>query len=131
MTEPETIIKGGLVTTSAEEAAKASLFRRSFGDSLHFSVARTPTYPDVEFINVLAPQVSKGEALKVLAAHYGMTMAEVMAVGDGTNDISLLSSAGLAVAMGNAPDEVAAVADYTTLDVDHSGLAVAIGKFLL
>jgi hydroxymethylpyrimidine pyrophosphatase-like HAD family hydrolase len=54
-----------------------------------------------------------------------------MAVGDGTNDISLLNTAGLGVAMGNAPDEVKAVADYVTLDVAHSGLAAAINKFLL
>ncbi len=54
----------------------------------------------------------------------------VMAAGDGTNDISLLNTAGLGVAMGNAPDEVKAVADYVTLDVDHSGLAAAINRFL-
>jgi hydroxymethylpyrimidine pyrophosphatase-like HAD family hydrolase len=53
-----------------------------------------------------------------------------MAVGDGTNDISLLSTAGLAVAMDNAPDEVKRVADYITLDVDQNGLAAAIKKFL-
>ena len=58
-------------------------------------------------------------------------MNEIMAIGDGANDISLLSSVGLAIAMGNAPDEVKAVADYVTLDVDHSGLAAAINKFLL
>jgi len=52
-------------------------------------------------------------------------------VGDGTNDIPLLTSAGLAVAMGDAPDEVKAVADYITLDVDHNGLAAAIEKFLV
>ena len=54
-----------------------------------------------------------------------------MAVGDGPNDISLLSSAGLAIAMGDAPDELKAVAGYITLNVDHSGLAEAIKKFLL
>ena len=46
-------------------------------------------------------------------------------------NIPLLSSVGLAIAMDNAPDEVKAVADYITLDVDHSGLAAAIEKFLL
>ena len=58
-------------------------------------------------------------------------MTEVIAIGDGTNDISLLSSVGLAIAMDNAPHEVKTVADYITLDVDHSGLAAAINKFLL
>ena len=52
-------------------------------------------------------------------------------IGDGTNDLPLLSLAGRAIAMGNAPDEVKRMADYVTLDVDQNGLAVAIEKFLL
>ena len=127
----ERIIKAGLVTTSPDEAAKASEFRRHFEGSLYFSYARSPAYPGVDFINIIAPDVSKGKALEALASHLGLTLAEVMAVGDGTNDISLLASAGLGVAMGNARDEVKAVADQVTLDVDHSGLAAAIKKFLV
>ncbi|MBA7691497.1 Phosphatase YwpJ [subsurface metagenome] len=80
---------------------------------------------------MLAPAVSKGKALEALASFLGIPLTEVMAVGDGTNDISLLSSAGLGIAMDDAPDELKAVADYVTLDVDHSGLAAAISKFLL
>jgi hypothetical protein len=61
----------------------------------------------------------------------GVSLSEIVAIGDGVNDIPLLSLAGLAVAMDNAPDEVKAVAHYVTLDVDHSGLAAAINRFLL
>jgi hypothetical protein len=129
--ERERIIKGGLVTASPEEVAKAKNFRLRFNHSLHFSPARSPAYPNVDFINVVDLGVSKGKALAALTSHLGISMAEVMAIGDGTNDIPLLSSVGLAVAMGNAPDEVKAVADYITLDVDHSGLAAAVNKFLL
>jgi hypothetical protein len=39
--------------------------------------------------------------------------------------------AGLAIAMGHAQSEVKAVADYVTLDVDHSGVAAAINQFVL
>ncbi len=127
----ERIIKGGLITRSPEEMAKARSFRLHFDHSLHFSLARSPAFPDVEFTNVVAPEVSKGKALAALASYLGISLGEVMAVGDGTNDISLLSLAGLAVAMDNAPDEVKAVAHHTTLDVDHNGLAAAIEKFLL
>ena len=129
--EKERIIKGGLVVTNPEEEAKAESFRRKFGDAVHFSQARTPAYPGVVFNNILAPEVSKGKALETLAVHLGVPLAEVAAVGDGTNDISLLSSAGLGIAMGNAHDELKKVADHITLDVDHSGLAAAINKFLL
>ena len=125
------IIKGGLAVTNPEERDKAWRFQRQFEGSLHFSWAKTPAYPGVDFINIIAPAVSKGKALEVLASHLGVAMSEVIAVGDGTSDISLLATAGMAVAMGNAPEEVRAVADYVTLDVEHSGLAVAVKKFLL
>lgn len=127
----EKFIKGGLITRDAEEVAKAKSFRNRFDRSLRFSVARSPAYPGVEFINVLAPEVSKGKALTALASHLGVSLSEVMAIGDGTNDISLLSIAGLAVAMGNAPDEVKAVAHRVTEDVGRSGVAAAVKKFLL
>jgi len=127
----ERIIKGELMTSSPQEAAQARSFYLQFNASLRFSWVRTPAYPGVDFINVVAPEVSKGKALEALASHLGISLSEVIAIGDGTNDIPLLSCAGLAIAMDNAPDEVKAVADYITLDVDHSGLAAAINKFLL
>ena len=129
--ERERIIKGGVVTTNPREAAKARSFSRQFRDSLHFSSAMTPAYPGVDFINILAPEVSKGKALEALASHLGVSLTEVVAIGDGVNDVPLLSAVGLAIAMDNAPDGVKAVADYVTLDVDYSGVAAAIEKFLL
>ena len=127
----ERIIKGTLIVFSAEERAKADSFRLHFKGSLSFSVTKTPAYPEVDFINVLAPGVSKGKALEVLASHLGIALTEVIAIGDGANDVSLLSKAGLAIAVDNATDELKAVADYVTLDVDHNGVAAAINKFLL
>ena len=129
--ERERIIKGGLVSVNPEQMAKAREFYTRFESSLHVSLARSPAFPGVEFANVVAPDVSKGRALEALSLHLGISLSEVMAVGDETNDITLLSRAGLAVAMGNAPDEVKEVADHVTLDVDRNGLAVAIERFLL
>ncbi|MFC1592895.1 Cof-type HAD-IIB family hydrolase [Candidatus Omnitrophota bacterium] len=129
--EQEIIIKGGLVATTPEETQRVQSFCQRFDGSLYFSWARTPAYPGVIFINMLAPGVSKGRALEVLAQYLGVPLAEIIAIGDGTNDISLLSLAGLAIAMGNAHDEVKAVADYITLDVEHNGVAAAINEFLL
>ena len=129
--QQERIIKGTMTVSSPEERAKARIFCLQFESSLDFSETKSPSYPEVDFINVLTPGVSKGRALEALASHRGVSMNEIMAIGDGANDISLLSSVGLAVVMGNAPDEVKAVADYVTLDVDHSGLAAAVNKFLL
>ncbi len=94
-------------------------------------MTQTPAYPDVYFINIVAPGVSKGKALEVLASYLSIPLAEVVAIGDGANDISLLAKAGLAIAMENAVDELKAVADYITPDVEHNGVARAINKFLL
>jgi Cof subfamily protein (haloacid dehalogenase superfamily) len=127
----EKFVKGGLITRDAEEVAKVKSFRARFDRSLRFSLARSPAYPGVEFTNVLAPEVSKGKALTTLASHLGIPLSEVMAIGDGTNDISLLSIAGLAVAMGNAPDEVKAVAHEVTEEVGDNGVAAAVKEFLL
>lgn len=129
--ERERLLKAELVVSTPEEKTEARLFQDEFAGSLRFSIARTPAYPGVEFINIIDPEVSKGKALEALASHLGVQVSEVIAIGDGTNDISLLAAAGLAVAMGNAPDEVKEVADHVTLDVDHSGLAAAIERFLL
>jgi len=129
--QKERIIKGTLVVFSAEERAKADDFCLHFKSRLSFSVTKTPAYPGVDFINVVDPVVSKGRALEALASFLRIPLTEVIAIGDGANDVSLLSRAGLAVAMGNAADELKAVADYVTLDVDHSGVAEAIKKFLL
>ena len=129
--ERERILKGGMVVTSPNEASRAKEFCDQLADEIHFSWVRTPHYPDIDFINIMSPGVSKGNALKALASHLGFDLGEVIAVGDGTNDISLLDAAGLAVAMGNAVDEVKAVADHVTLDVEDNGLAAAIETFLL
>jgi hydroxymethylpyrimidine pyrophosphatase-like HAD family hydrolase len=61
----------------------------------------------------------------------GISMDEVAAIGDGMNDIPLLTSSGLAIAMANAPDEVKAIADHVTLDVDHQGVAEAVRRYIL
>ncbi len=127
----ERIIKGGLTASSPQETSQVRRFYLQFNDRLHFSWTKSPAYPDIDFINVVAHGVSKGKALEALTSHLGIALTEVMAIGDGTNDTPLLSLAGLAIAMDNAPDEVKAIADHITLDVDHNGVATAISKFLL
>lgn len=127
--DKEKILKAELVVHSPEEAAEAKKFADCFTGKLSYSVAYTPAFPEVEFLNLVDPRVSKGAALKHLASELGAYYTEIIAIGDGLNDISLLKEAGNAVAMGNAPDEVKQVCQYTTLDVDHHGVAEAIKYF--
>lgn len=127
----ERFIKGTLVVSTAEEKQKARNFIDHFSDRLNFSWTKTPAYPDVDFINIIANDVSKGKALRALTSFMGISMDEVAAIGDGMNDIPLLTSSGLAIAMANAPDEVKAIADHVTLDVDHQGVAEAVRRYIL
>jgi 5-amino-6-(5-phospho-D-ribitylamino)uracil phosphatase len=125
------IIKAGLIVSSPEEEARARSLGEELKNNLYFSWARTPAYPGMSFINITTSGVSKGEALEVLTSHLKIGLDEVMAIGDGSNDISLLLKAGFSIAMDNAPDELKSVADYITLNVEQSGVAQALNRFLL
>jgi hypothetical protein len=84
-----------------------------------------------DFVEVLSPDVNKGEALAFVAARYGTTPAETLAVGDAWNDVPLLEAAGIGVAMGSGPPELLARADAVVGDVAHDGVAEAIERFVL
>lgn len=77
-------------------------------------------------IEIMPKVASKGNALRALAASLGIPMAQVMALGDSDNDLSMLQSAGISVAMGNANDRVKAAARFETLTNDEEGVAAAI-----
>ncbi len=83
------------------------------------------------FCEIIDPDASKWNALKQLADHWGIQPHQVMAIGDQGNDVSMLTHAGIGVAMGNAPDEVKAIANYVTETVDEDGAANAIEQFVL
>lgn len=73
-----------------------------------------------------APGVHKGSGLARLCSLLGISLQESIAVGDADNDIPALQTAGLGVAMGNAPAHVKAAADRIVSDQDHGGCAEAI-----
>ena len=127
----EEIIKCELMVRNAEEDRKARLFLEHFAGKLFGSVARTPAYPEMRFINVVDPCVSKGASLEKLASHLGLSLSQIMAIGDGTNDLPLLEKAGLKIAMGNAREELKDIADHVTSSVDESGVAAAVNRYLL
>ena len=74
---------------------------------------------------------SKGKALERLAAMLGIRREEILAVGDGGNDVEMLRFAGVGVAMGNASPDAAAAADCATASNDDDGAALAVEKFAL
>lgn len=81
-------------------------------------------------LELLPPHASKGTALEWLAADMGIALEDVLAIGDGENDVELLQTAGIGVAMQNAAPATQAVADYITADNDSDGVADAIERFV-
>ena len=61
-----------------------------------------------------------------MAAGFGVSAADVLAFGDGRNDIEMLRWAGRGVAVGDAPDEVKAAADDVAESVDRDGPAAEL-----
>jgi len=126
------MIMGSLVIPAADENEFKPVLA-DFGVKHHlvFSWTQNPTRTDIRLVNIMMNDVSKGRALGALCSYLGLGLEEVAAIGDGTNDISLLSAAGLAIAMQNAPPELQAVADYITPDLNHNGFAQAVHTHLL
>lgn len=81
------------------------------------------------FTDITATGCDKRHGVELMAAHFGLKHDEVMCVGDGGNDMTMLSGPGIGVAMGNAVDEVKAVADYVTTTVDENGIRNALQHF--
>jgi Cof subfamily protein (haloacid dehalogenase superfamily) len=82
-------------------------------------------------IEINRADCSKGRALEHLIGLLGIRREEVLAVGDGGNDLEMLRFAGIGVAMKNALPEVLAAADFVTASNDEDGAALAIEKFAL
>ena len=100
------------------------VFRERFGDSLSLA-ASGPLWMDA-----MNKGVNKGEALKIIQKHLGVSREETMAFGDGFNDVSMISHAGMGVAMENACDAAKKAADFITLSNEEDGIAYALEKFL-
>lgn len=82
-----------------------------------------------EFTDIDPENISKAEGISKVIARHGIAREEVMAIGDGGNDISMIRYAGIGVAMGNAADDVKMHADYVTSDVDEDGVVAAVRHF--
>lgn len=73
------------------------------------------------WLDIVPEGVNKATALADVAVQHGIDRADVLALGDGRNDLEMLQWAGRGVALGEAPDEVKAIADHVTGDFDDGG----------
>ena len=95
------------------------------------------TYPDLYivkstpyFCEIGSPNAKKSRGVEFLAKEWGIKQKEILTIGDQDNDIELLKSGGIKVAMGNATPELKACADFITDTVENDGFVKAMEKFV-
>jgi Cof subfamily protein (haloacid dehalogenase superfamily) len=93
---------------------------------LEVAQSSSPMMPDTWFVGLTHEGITKASAMHSVAEEYGVTLQEVMYVGDSGNDLSALRIVGHPIAMGNADPAVIAAAKHTVGHVDRGGLAEAI-----
>lgn len=103
-----------------------TLLEQNYSDDLHLYRSKDT------YIEIAPKKISKASALKLLLkSNYDIQMNEVMAFGDNYNDIEMLQEVGIGVAVGNAREEVKAIADEVTLSNIEDGVAHMIEKYCL
>ncbi len=83
------------------------------------------------FLEFSNPKASKYHAVKFLQRYWNLKDDEILTIGDHNNDIELLKAGGIKVAMGNATEDLKAVADYLTDTVQNDGFVKAVEKFVM
>lgn len=83
------------------------------------------------FLEVVPCGVNKANTLGALLEHLEVTREEVIAIGDGVCDVTMLQLAGMGVAMGHSQDSVKVCADYVTASNEEDGVALAVEKLIL
>lgn len=91
----------------------------------HFTLVQT----DDHMLQIMDKRVSKAVALEKVARHYRVPMEQVMAIGDAPNDVGMLQSAGVAVAMDNAAAVVKEVADWVAPSNNDHGVYAALKRY--
>lgn len=94
-----------------------------FGDEL--KIFRSEPY----FLEIMPQNVDKAHSLQKLLKRLSLSRQEMIACGDGYNDISMIKLAGMGIAMANAQELVKQAADFMTLSCDDDGVAYAVEKF--
>lgn len=97
----------------------------------HFPMLSVLLFSGKGGADIVPNGITKAEGLKELCHYYGMSMKDVVAFGDGSNDVEMLKEAGMGVAMGNAVEELKVVADMVTDPIGEDGVWKACKKLNL
>jgi len=83
------------------------------------------------FLEFVSNDAGKGTALAEIGRLFGIDKSEMIAIGDGYNDVCMLEYAGLGVAVANAPDDIKSKCGYITKSNNEDGVAEVIDRFIL
>lgn len=122
---PERVIKFLIVGKHEKLLPVKEYFEKNYAGKFEFYFSQP------FFLEVVPLGIDKANSLKWLKEYCGIQSEELMACGDGYNDIPMLKEAGLPVAMDNAYPEVKPYAKYITADNNHDGVGLAVEKFIL
>ena len=114
-----------LVMTKSEEFADVwQQFKEDFAGKLDVTSSKD------NFLELMEPGVNKWEAVKSVAASYGVQPQEIMCIGDSNNDVKMIANAGIGVAVANAKDSVKQNAKIITASNNDDGVALVIESIL-
>lgn len=82
-------------------------------------------------LDIMASDISKGNALKILSEKLNVELSKVIAFGDNYNDLDMFQCVGMPIAVVNAVGDIKSAAKYITTSNNESGIAYAIHKFIL
>ncbi|PKM41682.1 MAG: hypothetical protein CVV03_11925 [Firmicutes bacterium HGW-Firmicutes-8] len=123
VTEDPTMV---VIRDREEEISRlTAILRENFGDRIY--IANSKPF----FVDINNPGVSKGAALLNLCRSIGVRPEEVIAVGDGWNDLEMFKAAGIGAAVANAPDKLKERADFVCTKPSYRGVIEVIQRFIL
>ncbi|KAF7830095.1 endoribonuclease YBEY, chloroplastic-like isoform X1 [Senna tora] len=105
----------------------ASTLRPYWSEATKSRATVVQAVPDM--LEIVPLGTSKGNGVKMLLDHLGVTAKEIMAIGDGENDIEMLELASLGIALSNGQEKTKAVADVIGISNDEDGVADAIYRY--
>jgi hydroxymethylpyrimidine pyrophosphatase-like HAD family hydrolase len=137
---PEHTVRFGACGMARDMAVIAKDLHSTFADTVHMHHFPAVVAPDtakktdegeiLHVLEVFSREGNKASALSWVAQRQGIAMERCVAMGDQINDVQMLSSVGLGIAMGNAVPQVKGLASQHTLHHDEHGVAHAIDMVL-
>lgn len=118
-----------VILIDVEDSERLQRFRDGHG---HLEGRSNSFFSRDEFLEYCPKGINKGSGIKYISSFLGIPMENTIAVGDERNDIAMVQTAHIGVAVKNAHSDLKEIADYITeRDNEHGAIAEVIGKFIL